>query len=1116
MKTRVLPVAGLLFLSGMCALVFQVVWFREFRLVFGASTAASAAVMAVFMGGLGLGNLVLGRRVDRAANPLLWYAALEMSVALSTAASPLLVDLVRRGYVGLGGQLSLGFTAATALRLLLAVLVLGLPTFLMGGTLAAAARAVTPAYDEHRRDTAVLYALNTLGAVAGALLSTFLVIELLGNRQTLWLACAVNGLTALAALALARLGMRPATGTGSAALEAAPAAPAPPAHANRPSPAQRRKMQRAQRSGRLPAAASAAAQAAAAQTAAAGREPPAAVIYAAAGVVGFAFFVMELVWYRMLGPILGGSTFTFGMILAVALAGIGMGGAVYPLLFARLRPTLRWFALTCGLEALAMAAPFALGDRVALWTVHLQQAHLADSLNTTLHGLGVLSRLSVPPFGGEVLQWLLMAALVILPAAVVSGVQFPLLIALLGRGDAQLGRQIGSAVAWNTVGDIAGSLLGGFGLLPLLSAPGAWRAVVGLLVVLSLLLVWVAGRVEGRRPAASLLPVAAAAAALLCIALQGPTAVWRHSGVGVGRAKVPTEGTNALRTWENAERQSIVWQTDGVESSIAILCGKSGLAFFNNGKSDGSAVGDAGTQIMLGLVAGVLHPNPQNIFVVGLGTGETAGWLAAMPSTRRVDVVELEPAVDEMARRCASINHDVMRHPKVNRIYNDAREVLLTTPQHYDLIVSEPSNPYRNGVACLFTTEYYRAGRERLNPGGLFAQWIQAYEVDAATLRTIMATLRSVYPHVEVWQSTPADLLLLAGMQPVVYPVSELRRRIAQEPFRSALRIGWRAEDLEGFLARYLGGPEFVTQFIGQQATRVNSDDRNDVEYGCARTLGHHADSASQGATRITQDMRILARTCGSSRPPTEGGVVDWSGVGRQWCGMYAESKSGVPHEPALAADEDLRRQAMARLVNEQWREGLACWMAQPEEPCCPTEQAWLALGYAHLGDDRARPLIDALSFFEPTEAQALRGILLFNQKRLPESARALGEAFCLARGDPWTLPYIFSDALDCSMFVGRTDPRLAAELYLALQKPFALSCLDVSRRHIACWLAAHCQPVAAAEMIESFEPNIIWTRGFLELRCKVYTATKRPLAAAAARDLEEFDGRTAQQPAGE
>src|SRR5262249_7711863 len=155
------------------------------------------------------------------------------------------------------------------------------------------------------------------------------------------------------------------------------------------------------------------------------------------------------------------------------------------------------------------------------------------------------------------------------------------------------------------------------------------------------------------------------------------------------------------------------------------------------------------TQIMLGLLGALLHPHPETCLVVGLGTGESAGWLAEVSSVRRVDVVELEPALDEMARRCAALNFDVLNHPKVHRIYNDAREVVLTTSQKYDLVVSEPSNPYRAGVANLFTREFYAAAANCLNDKGLFVQWLQGYEIDQDTIRTVFCTLRSQFPHVE-------------------------------------------------------------------------------------------------------------------------------------------------------------------------------------------------------------------------------------------------------------------------------------------------------------------------------------------------------------------------------
>ena len=199
MRKHTAAVATLLFGSGFCALVYQIGWVRELRLIFGASTAASAAVLAIFVGGLGAGGLLLGGRADVHARPLLLYARLEAIVTLSSAASPWLLSLVRTLYVAAGGTPRLGLIVGTMARLALTSLVLGMATIAMGGTLPAAARSVMPDNDSGRRQVATLYALNTLGAVAGCLAATFFLLEHFGTRETLWLTAAVNGLIAIAA-----------------------------------------------------------------------------------------------------------------------------------------------------------------------------------------------------------------------------------------------------------------------------------------------------------------------------------------------------------------------------------------------------------------------------------------------------------------------------------------------------------------------------------------------------------------------------------------------------------------------------------------------------------------------------------------------------------------------------------------------------------------------------------------------------------------------------------------------------------------------------------------------------------------------------------------------------
>ena len=193
MMNRRFALVGLLLMgSGACALIYQVTWLRELRLVFGSTTAASAAVLAIFMGGLGMGNALLGRRADAQSNPLAFYALLEGLIAITVGLSPWLIDASRAVYIDFGGQMALGAFGATAVRLVLSAFILLAPTLLMGGTLPAAVAAVTTPEDENRRAAAILYGVNTLGAVGGAMASTFLMLPMLGTRFTLWSACMVN------------------------------------------------------------------------------------------------------------------------------------------------------------------------------------------------------------------------------------------------------------------------------------------------------------------------------------------------------------------------------------------------------------------------------------------------------------------------------------------------------------------------------------------------------------------------------------------------------------------------------------------------------------------------------------------------------------------------------------------------------------------------------------------------------------------------------------------------------------------------------------------------------------------------------------------------------------
>ncbi len=1041
MRGHTWRVAALLSLSGGCALVYQIGWLREFRLIFGASTAASAAVLAIFIGGLGLGGLLLGARADRHPRPILFYAQLEAIVAVSAAASPLLLALVRHLYILAGGTPRLGLLVGTISRLALSALVLAVPTTVMGGTLPAAARGVTRAIDARRRDVAALYGLNTLGAVAGCVIATFYLLELFGTRATLWLAAAVNLLVAILARQLGRT---------VPALDDAPVT-------------------------------SAAGPAARVED----RQVPLAFLLVASGLVGFSFFLMELVWYRMLGPLLGGSVFTFGLILAIALGGIGLGGLLYALSGGDKPATLAGFACSCLLEAAAIAAGFALGDRIPV-------------LALVLLPLGHVS------FGAHVWAWTLITVLVVLPPALVAGYQFPLLIALFGRGRERVGRQIGLAYATNTLGAIIGSLAGGFGLLPWLSAPGAWRLVAASLVALGLVAVALAS-LRGAARRVVLVPMALTATTVVLLFATGPTAVWRHSGIGAGRAQIGSiTSANFLREWSRFVRSQIVWDGDGVESSVALALEPKGYAFIVNGKSDGSARGDAGTQVMLGLVGAALNPQAKRALVIGLGTGSTAGWLGAVPSMDRVDVVELEPLILDVARACREVNRNVLDNPKVQVTIGDAREFLLTTRERYDVIASEPSNPFRAGIASLFTREYYQAADDRLTPDGLFVQWVQAYEIDARTLRTVYATMASVFPQVQTWHASGGDLLLVGAKHATVIRPAALAARMAEEPFKPALAAAWRAVDLNGFLAHYLAGDELARAIARAGRVEVNTDDRNLVEFGFARSVG-------VAEYVVIAEVRDLARALGTDRPAlADDPGLNWAAVDTAWYSYY--SAEGRFFNVSLPAprEEQLRRAALMFYYRDSnFAAAREAWRAVDAPPRDPSELAMVADLSAETGSNDALALIEQLRAVQPGEADSILATLRFRQGRYDEAATAAESAFAFFRADPWALTRHKQKALDLVPLLAARDRRLAQRMYDALRLPLAIRAVQESR------LTTEAELTRLVDFgglcrgaIGALEPNVPWNEGFLAMRRDCYRLTGDPRAAAAVRDLEEFFAR--------
>lgn len=1037
MKSRAGSVGLLLLGSGACALVYQTVWMREFRLIFGSSTAATAAVLAIFLGGLGAGGLLLGRVADRFERPLVLYAVLELLIAVWTAVTPLLLRGVETLYFKLGGSVALGVAGGTALRLVLAALVLAPAVLLMGGTLPAATRAVESDDDTRRTRFAVVYGLNTLGAVAGTLISTFLLLETFGNRFTLWLACLVNVLIALVALAIGRR-MAPAA---HAADESAPEA------------------------GRAPVG----------------------FVCAAAAIVGFIFMMLELVWYRALAPLLGGSTFTFGLILAVALLGIGAGSILF-LLGNRARPaSIATFAVTCAAEALLIIAPFAIGDGVAVIAAILR----------SLRAIG---------FAGLVASWAVVTLFVVLPGALAAGIQFPVLVSLLGRGQRDVGRHVGLAYAWNTAGSFTGAVATGFGLIPIVTINGVWRTGTVILALVALAAVALAIR-RREHPAGIAVATIASVIAVVLAASPGPTAAWRHSPIGAGRVDARDWDENEVRSYLHFRRRAVTWQADGLESSVA-LSSEDGHALMVNGKSDGHARIDAGTQVMSGMLGALLHPNPRRVLVVGLGTGTTGGWLASIPEMQQVDIVEIEPAIVDAVGFFGPVNQNVHRNPKAKIRIGDAREVLLVPGAQYDLIASEPSNPYRAGVASLFTTDFYRNVRRRLAPGGLFVQWVQAYEIDLDTLRTVYASYLTVFPNVTTWQTQRGDLLLFGSDGEIPIDVARLQTTIAREPYKSALQKAWRVEDVEGIVAHYVCGTRTARR-LARGAT-LNTDDRTVVEFGFARTVGD-ADKFDLG------ELKVAAAMSNDRQPRLVTGALDPYFLNARRLAMVTAVAEVPVIDPLMTPEMRARLDVHRHYGDGRYADVLSAWRTQTRGPSDSAEALTFAEALAEGGNEQALAFISLLRFDHPVEADVLTARLRWRQGKTEEAADLLAKAFTAYRTDPWPLMIVMRRGLYIISELARRDQSgaTARRFYEVLRQPFAVGLLNELRRETVYDLAVMSAPEPCGERamaaLAAYEPHVLWERDMLRYRAECYKRKNHPLAGRAQQDLEDFQSNAAE-----
>ena len=526
---------------------------------------------------------------------------------------------------------------------------------------------------------------------------------------------------------------------------------------------------------------------------------------AVAFFTGLASFIYEISWIRMLSLVLGASTHSFELMLATFILGLALGGlAVRRRANADAEPArlLAWVQVAMGLAALATLPVYDL-------TFNLMESLLKGIARTdtgyllfNLSGAGL-------------------AALVMLPATFCAGMTLPLITAaLLRRGTGEAA--IGQVYAANTLGAIAGVLLAVHAGLPVLGLKGT--LIAGALVDVALGVVLL-----------KFLNVRVLYAAATCAAL--------FVAIGLGVQLNPhkmTAGVFRHGELQTSRDAAILYQKDGKTATVHLVKYADATSLRTNGKSDGSInmnlSGERGTdEITMVLTAALplaLKPDAKSAAVIGIGTGLTTHTLLQSLDIERVETVEIESAMAEASRGFMPRNSGAFADPRGAILIDDAKSFFSTRNRSYDLVISEPSNPWVSGVSSLFTREFYRRIRKHLNPGGLLVQWIQLYEMDASLVATVIGAVGAEFPHYAVFAPSDYDLLIVAGDAPV--PL-EPQARVFEHP--GIAKELWTvhvltAGDLD---ARYLGSRATLEPLFASYGMPANSDYAPVLDLNAAR-----------------------------------------------------------------------------------------------------------------------------------------------------------------------------------------------------------------------------------------------------------------------------------------
>ena len=739
--------------SGCAALIYEIVWFQMLELFVGSSSVSIGVLLGTFMGGMCLGSFLLPRIISPRQHPLRVYALLELSIGAIGLLLLVIMPLVGRVYTSWGGYGITGYL----LRGLVASICLLPPTLAMGATLPAVARWV------HSTRSGVswlgfFYAGNIAGAVMGCLLAGFYLLRVYDMTTSTLAAVALNA-------AVGGLGLLVASRTN------ATATPSTEDDGRRSTIDDRRSTIDDGRWTRTP-------------------------VYVSIALSGFCALSAEVIWTRLLSLVFGASTYTFSIILAVFLVGLGIGSSIGSLMAKSIRN-----------PRIALGWCQILNVGAVAWSAYMLMRSLPYwPINTSITS-SIWFNFQLDFVRGF---W------AVLPGPILWGASFPLALAAVARTGEDPGRLVGGVYAANTVGAIVGSVVSSLVLVYWFGSQHAQQVIMIVSGISGLILL---APIEfSSTPSTKTLRWVAPAALVIALGISAflIRTVPTIPGILVAYGRYAA-------TWLGQEGD-IFYVGEGLSSSVAVSRISSGvLNYHNAGKVQASSQPqDMRLQRMLGHFTTLAPKEPSQVLVIGCGAGVTAGAVSIDEHVKSLIIAEIEPLVPRVvSEHFGEHNFHVVKNPKTHVTIDDARHYLLTTHEKFDAITSDPLDPWVKGAATLYTKEFFELAKSKLNPGGTITLFVQLYESSPEAVKSEVATFFEVFPNGIIWGNTHQgrgyDTVLMGTVETPHFNVDEwqakldrpdyaaVKKSLGEIGINSALELfanyAGRASDMKGYMA---------------------------------------------------------------------------------------------------------------------------------------------------------------------------------------------------------------------------------------------------------------------------------------------------------------------------